>query len=298
MDIERCNSIFELFAAFNFTYAVFSEATQEGAVSNVNENNLGKSYVDVIDNRLLKPLSSYFNEGRGMLSDMSTKSETLKELKKQTDKTKDGDTWDKLNELKGRLEQQKGSTKTWVDEVTKERKSLKNKINEIFPLISFLMALFCISVLGVAISESTYKHFILLLLLIFTGSCYWKIVRGSIIDHYALTKTYLFGIGSMVLIHIGMAILKSFNNLSNWFYFFDLNPVPKQLLILLCLVAPFGHFIVIFFKIGKKYKGMKTQRTAQLDNHREMYNNLKHEIDTLEVKIMPENNKLSPSSQR
>jgi hypothetical protein len=164
MDIDRCNSIFELFTAFNFTYAVFSKTN--GKLIKIESEINGGSFVDLIDNKILRPITEFFEQIIPLEEDATV-------MKKSCDKrieleglkpTPNHSVLSKWQSLSTRLDIITDQIKTWREDAERSKIEAKSKINNRFPYISFLSALFCLTVLGIAASEADYKHFTLLIL--------------------------------------------------------------------------------------------------------------------------------------
>jgi hypothetical protein len=180
MDIDRCNSIFELSTAFNFTYAIFSRINGDNSTANTNDETNKASFVEVIDNYFLKPFSIFFDKIQSLEGDVlllkESSSSSVEVEKKSRNKAK----LQSFKDINSRTNGLSVQITQWKQDVLTEKTNTKAEINNRFPYISFLSALFCISVLGIAASEAEYKHFTLFVLDIFVIALVgFSIVRGK-----------------------------------------------------------------------------------------------------------------------
>ncbi len=271
MDIDRCNSIFELFAAFNFTYAILSDISDEESTSK------NSTYVGLIDGRLLKSFSRFLKRGNTLLNNVNTKTETVKTIIENEIEPNRS----KLNKINGKYDNLKDLCEVWLKEIEDQKEQKKKNINEIFPFLSFYLATFCISVLGISISQSEFKHFSLFVLVIYSIIIFCSIFRNKSTNSYiSLAKNILFGVFCTAILHfiIGYCFDKLPAYLQNITLFFDKNKIAQVILILCSLLLPFSHFIYYFFSINYNNNKIEKERLKQMDNYEDQYKKLNEEI--------------------
>ena len=267
MDIDRCNSIFELFTAFNFTYAVFSKTN--GGITKVESEINGNSFVDLIDNKILRPITEFFEQIIPLEEDATV-------MKKSCDKRieleglkplPDPIILSKWQSLSTKLDIVTDQIKTWREDAEKSKTEAKSKINDRFPYISFLSALFSLTVLGIAASEASYKHFTLLILdialiiLIIIG-----VKKEAYFTYPQIIRNFSIVLIILICIHFGIKLFyENFNDtVCKCLTFLDTDSIWKSLFIIGNIVLPFWHFLYYYDDLSKMLKTMKVEKQSSL----------------------------------
>lgn len=249
MDIERCNSIFELFAAFNFTYAILSKPSAASAELNAHHN----SFVHIIDENLLKPFSSYIAKQKETHATKISYIEQTIETYSRNPNITVAD----AEKCKNLLYQKDYCAKKIFLAVGKaeEKKALaRERINSRFPLVSFILALYCISILFLSTTESPCRHLTLgfIVILIFAISAkYFRTPifssRFTYVDYFKLMMIFLLGLLFITILHV---VLKYYlaTNYNHWlvkvFLGLDSNIYFRPLVVILSMAVPISHFII------------------------------------------------------
>jgi hypothetical protein len=267
MDIDRCNSIFELFTAFNFTYAVFSKTN--GSINKVENGLDGSSFVDLIDNKILRPITEFFEqiipleEDATVMKKSCDKRIELEKLKANPNQV----VLSKWQSLSTKLDIITDQIKTWREDAEKNKIEAKSKINNRFPYISFLSALFCLTVLGIAASEADYKHFTLLILDIIV---IFLIIKGVNKETYftypQIIKSFTWALVILIITHFGIKIGYEYCNefICKCLTFLDIDSIWKSLFILFNILLPFWHFPYYYRDLSKLLNTMKVERQSSL----------------------------------
>ncbi len=280
MDIDRCNSIFELSTAFNFTYAIFSRINGDNSL--INEESNKTSFVEVIDNYFLKPFSIFFNDIQALEDDVLLLNESSSSIIKVENKNKAK--LQRFKDINSRINGLSIQIAQWKQDVLTEKNNTKAEINNRFPYISFLSALFCISVLGIAASEAEYKHFTLFVLDIFVIALIAiSIIWGRESTYSQIIVSYLVGLSLLILIHFGIKLnYENFGETScYWITLLNNDSFGKSFFIMCNLALPFWHFVWYYFKLDIKIKRLKKLKQDTLDNYKKTYGGYKKEWDEL-----------------
>lgn len=287
MDIDRCNSIFELFTAFNFTYAVLSNTNKDSLQKD--RDSKGFSYVELIDNQLLRsytPNKDFFEGAKTLENNIVMKKKSCKdgmaiEEKKENHNKEILKRWtDIISKFDGLGDQ----TKTWNEEIGNTKMEAITEINERFPYISFLSALFCIAVLGIAASEADYKHFSLLLLDFLVITLTVQVIKKKdSISYPHIIKRFSFWLIFLIVIHFGIKIFyENLNdNICTCITYLDRNSIWKSLLIMGNILIPFWHFIYYYFRLSSKFGKIKKENENSLNLLNKTYRDLSTNYNTL-----------------
>lgn len=277
IDVDRCNSIFELFTAFNFTYTVLSA---QDSTSEQQDNN---SFVDVIDNKLLRVFSTLIRQCDSVISGANLLNESIDARIEQLPPTLITPR-DTLSRLKGKIE----GLLQRCDLRRKELESLKEenrkKINESLPYTCFLMAFFCIECIGVSISQAPFKHGSLLLIV--TSFLIIRIIKYffPITSFYTLSK---FIIAFTIFITIFHFIsLYSFQHYSKEFQDLicsvDTHNLFKTVVILLALILPLYHFVYYFFSFSSTLLTLQEERVLLISGFEQELKDISQEFSQIQ----------------
>lgn len=252
MDIDRCNSIFELFAAFNFTYAVISS-------SNDNRSELnGHSFAEVIDENLMKSFNLYVV---GVKKDYTTTLAYIKESVETFMERQEVVANASLHEdaffISKQASKHSATVLGWVADIEDKKKEARTFINERFPQISLLLGLFCVCVLILSTTQSAHKHLILTLVDVSIILTLWKLFvvnsNNSHVDYILLLKNFLIFNLAVFLLHIFI----KFYVVDHYRLFYDKyltyldgNVFLRPAIIIVTLILPSFHFAFFFAKFA------------------------------------------------
>jgi hypothetical protein len=189
-----------------------------------------------------------------------------------------------LRNINGGLTTLLGLVTRWQNNVDEKKSIVKEKINGVFPFLSFLTAIFCIAVLGVGISESSFKHFTLMLLflptLLIYGLIFWRNGKNN---YMIITNVYFVIIVLLIIAHM---LLRGFAYQKNglypdWLCFFDENDIAKHLLIFICMGLPFTHFIIFLYWGNRSFKRIKSTKESEIDSYTRQLKEWKDKLDLI-----------------
>ncbi|MBO0950600.1 hypothetical protein [Fibrella forsythiae] len=251
MDIDRCNSVFELFSAFNFTYAVLSHPDNVSKVVQ-SENNGNKSFADIVDSYLIRPFDRLNNLIAPTELRVTKLKESLLTIKKSFN---DPSILGQCELLLHQTTDVSLLINIWRDGVDESKSNAKVKVNQKFPFASFLLALFCISVLILSASESTHKHLTLFFLDLLLGLevlwyFFWPRKRKRDLTYRDILYTYILGLVTITIIHFILKFHIKNHNLDLYSFctrIVDTNEFRRPLFILINIILPFSHFIYYYF---------------------------------------------------
>ncbi|MEO6686278.1 MAG: hypothetical protein ABIN24_09940 [Dyadobacter sp.] len=268
MDIDRCNSIFELFAAFNFTYAVLAHPENGSTFLSPQESST-RSFADIVDSYLIKPfdnVTKLIQPVEKRLNRLTLSLETLRNSSQDTDQIK------KINDVLQNAHSTDWLIKVFQDKVSKDKDLAKDRINSRFPHASLLLALFCISVLVLAASTSFHKHLTLLalncLLLI---QVLWFFILPEFSRNKLTYRNILYTYASsLILVTVFHFILKFYifvYHCDQYHYLLEIidnNEVIRPFFILLNLVLPFCHFVFYYISFITSTSRKERKATAEI----------------------------------
>lgn len=309
MDIDRCNSIFELFAAFNFAYAILS--TPNGQFKSIpkkkSENKKreklslmtlettyvmdSKSFVDMVDYHLVKPftlLNEKFDKYRRDIFNLKLSINSRKQLAASNGKESEVQ---KCEDLITSIQGQEKVLSTCRDRAEKNKAQAKAKLDNKFPYISFLLALFCVSVLVVSASQAKHKHLTLVFLdcaLFVTYLCI-RIARmlKAQITYWDISIVYMILLGCAVWLHfyIGNTAAKEMPKWISMLQLYDRTDYNRRILIFLNIVIPFMHFIFYLVRFKIQTKIIEIRSNHNLGLLKDMISSSQEELDGLEFEI-------------
>jgi hypothetical protein len=267
MDIDRCNSIFELFTAFNFTYAVLSHPDDDQ--SSFSNKISHVTFVDIIDSYLIKP----FNELADLLKPIEKRLSKVQEsLSTQREYYKDESAKKACDELLFQANDVDRRVKVWKSRIDAKENLAKGRINVRFPHASFILALFCISVLVLATSQSQHKHLTLLLLdIALCIEVIWFFMlpefKFNKISYRALLYTYLSLLLFITVVHFGTKFYIQ-RNLCDLYHYLvmllDRNEEVRPFFVLINLTIPSWHFLFYYSSFLNKISRLKKETIQRL----------------------------------
>jgi hypothetical protein len=279
MDIDRCNSIFELFSAFNFAYAIFSKPNGNGSIVHSN------SFVDMVDYHLIKPftvLDKTFKEHEETIARLKNDIKLRRGLAASTEEK---EACNKLTEEVGAQETAFRECRIMAED---EKQSAKDNIDGRFPYASFLFGLFCISVLVLAASQAPHKHVTLVILDVSIVLTYvWlrrQLNAKKVFTYWDLSWRYFWILLGCIAAHfiLGIYLSKSvvaeINRIENDYYI-------KRVVVFLNVVAPFSHFIYYMWKFKKKTKQITDDSETRLVLVAKMEETVQKKLDEMKAEI-------------
>lgn len=272
MDIDRCNSIFELFVAFNYAHAALSDYPTDENSAPTN------SYIDLVDRRFLRTFIDFVKRGNNLLDEIAVKIQSSKT------QVQDGDK--RFSDVQLQYESLNLSCNTWLNKVKAQKNKEVKRINSIFPYLSFFLGTYCVSVLVLSISESHVKHFSLLLLVLFSmfmyvfirykkgGTTYTKLAYTILafslivgINHFVFSNFYHHFSDSV------MAIICVFEEVL-WL---------KITLVITAVLIPFFHFVYYFLTISITNKGIEREWYRTIETSEEQFAAINTTYERLEA---------------
>lgn len=312
MDIGSCNSIFELFAAFNFAYAILStpngyfhhEARTRSSKYQKTKPSIlkpeityiidSKSFVDMVDYHLVKPFSLLNENIQKIKADIYNLKISTRSRKQLADVNYDAKGQKKCDDILKSIESHEKILSTCQDMAETSKATAKERLDNKFPYVSFLLALFCISVLAVSASNAEHKHLTLLFVdvaLFFTYLC-MKVVRsiGMIVTYWDISIFYLLLLTFCVFLHFYVGFKTNspnppmpdwLNNLKAW----EGTSYNRRIIIVINMCIPFFHFIYYLVRFKLRTWIIVRQSYTRLDVVKSMIKKSQRELDELELNL-------------
>jgi len=271
MDIDRCNSIFELFATFNFAYAILSKSngvykskkvelsSEQILAENQRDDDFDdKSFVSMVDYHLIKPFTTLYISVRKYRLDISLLSNSILSRRQIAEKNNDERAKAKCEILSQKILGFEFIIHQCLNDTIKSKKSAKYNIDQRFPLVSYLLGLYCISILMLGASEGPHKHSSILVLdaaaIITLLVMRHAMNRHKKYNYFDVTLNFLIGILITVAFHLGFGIYGP-THLSETYQ--KMTSIEKEGYFVRLVVAgnmlfPLSHFVYFFLKFSIK----------------------------------------------
>ena len=287
MDIDRCNSIFELFAAFNFTYAILSlpETISDNGYGDTNHN----SFADMVDRHLVKPFSSLNLSLRNYEDKIASFKESVSSRKALAEDQGENQAIEKCDYLLVEIDRAEDNIKVCKDLASEKKNEAKSKVDNKFPQISFLIALFCISVLCLSSSEAPHKHFTLFMIDFWLFLTYKQyIMDKEVVDpdiYLKIIRFYVIGMAACMSIHmiIGSSYIQSIPSLKPIHEFINTATQARKFFVLANLIIPFMHFAYFFNKFYKQTSQIKQNSVVQFELVERKLKEVQIELDKIKL---------------
>ncbi|MEO6284642.1 MAG: hypothetical protein ABIN80_11950 [Dyadobacter sp.] len=242
--------------------------------------------MDMVDYHLVKPfavLNDTFEKQRLDIHHLKSEILARKDIAIQSGNEKQEL---QCNGMIKRVDGQNYAYEICKDSAENEKRLAKDKIDNKFPYISFLLALFCISVLVLATSQSPHKHVTLLLVDISLYVCYKKIKSSlaakKAFTYWDISFSYLCFLSVCVIVHFTVGffvpkpIIDTINYYETAFYL-------KRMLVFTNVIIPFSHFGYYLLSFKNKTRDIEKTSREQLKLIEEMKKNVRKELDAMKI---------------